>query len=211
VNQPLLTFDLEVRKFLEFVRDSYKKNKNFDVKVIWKGVLSSGLHESKHKELLALDQLAAKIMREFNVPYVNTTALLNFIPRYRDVLPSGERPYQIYTQDRIHHGGIARGHDMKKVGTVSMLSTQALLHTICNGQPLPAITGGPKWIGYNDMQPSGMMQMGDGVAGGTYLRGNGQQQYSQSGSQGNYQSTNYQPNYYQNNYHANYQQQGGYN
>lgn len=196
VNQPMSTFDIEVRKFLDFVRNSYRKQNAYDVKIIWKGVLISGAHETKHRELLALDEIARKITKDYNIPYVDATALLAHIPRYQDLQPSGERPYQIYTQDRIHHGGIARGHDMKKVGTVSMLTTQAILHTICGGSALPSITGPGGATA--DIGPQSLR--GAAAVGGNYMRdgqnsqgrqpqqqqqySGGQESYRQAGRQG---------------------------
>ena len=45
----------------------------------------SGFHESHHKELAALDELAARTLKEYGVPYINATDVLRYIPRYVDV------------------------------------------------------------------------------------------------------------------------------
>ena len=40
--------------------------------------------------------------------------------------------YEIYTKDRIHHGGIARSHDANKVrGTVYIEQSSSLSHYKC--------------------------------------------------------------------------------
>ena len=102
------------------------------MKIFWKGTLLSGSHESYHKELVALDLLAARIVREYRIPFVNATAILSYIPRYLDVQDNGDRPYQLYTQDRIHHGGVDMLISFVFVGVVLL---DILLHTVFFFEP----------------------------------------------------------------------------
>jgi hypothetical protein len=133
VKESFETFETSLRAFLDKLKASYIKIKHKDVKVIWKGTLISGLHETGHRELVALDQLARKIVEDYKITYVNATNVLTYMPRYQDLKKNGDRPYQLYTADRIHHGGVARCHNITKVGTVSMLVTQRILYAICPG------------------------------------------------------------------------------
>ena len=132
IHQSPEIFEHNMRQFLNMVRSEYIRIQYFNVKIYWKGTLLSGLHETGHRELYTLDQLAARICKDYRIPYINATDVLRFLPRYLDVQPGGERPYQLYTQDRIHHGGIARSHNLTKVGSVSMLVTQRILAAICD-------------------------------------------------------------------------------
>ena len=133
VYQNSKTFETSLRAFLSQLIKLYRKFKFFHVEIIWKGTLISGSHENNHEKLVELDLLARRIVEEYYITYVNTTSVLSYVPRYVEKQENGDRPYQIYTSDRVHHGGISISAGFTKIGTISMLVAQRILYAICPG------------------------------------------------------------------------------
>ena len=128
-----------LRQFLMFVRTQYKRVGHMTIRVFWKGTLLTakdlayGFKKNKGA-LFLLDKQAQMITKEFGIPYINASDVIQYIPRFQEE----GKGYGIYTKDRIHHGSIARAHDALKIGTVSMLITQRTLAAMC-----PNLGGGP--------------------------------------------------------------------
>ena len=145
-----------LRQFLMFVRTQYKRVGHMTIRVFWKGTLLTakdlmyGFKKNKGA-LFLLDKQAQMITKEFGIPYINASDVIQYIPRFQEE----GKGYSIYTKDRIHHGSIARAHDALKVGTVSMLITQRTLAAMC-----PNLGGGPS----SPPMPRANVPVGGGVS-----------------------------------------------
>jgi hypothetical protein len=80
------------------IQAAYRKGD--EVKIFWKGTLLNPKDQlvgrTKNKgALYLLDKIAQTVVQEFKVPYVNSTDVLQYIPRYHE-----ENGFQLYTKDR---------------------------------------------------------------------------------------------------------------
>ena len=115
----------ELTKFFLTVKKAYWHTKEKPPVILWKSnLLGCRSSDNSSANIELLDQLAYQVTKSFSIPFVNITEVLRYVPRY-----AGD--YRIYTGDCIHYGSILRSHNLKSIGTVSMLISQRMLREMC--------------------------------------------------------------------------------
>ena len=112
-------FEYYLKLFIENLNDKYKRRGYEVPRLIWKGNREASLNE--------FNDIAAGVMKKYEIPFINITDLEQYVPRY-------SQGSVRYSSDKIHFGSFARKHDMRNFGTISMLVTQTVLQELCKNE-----------------------------------------------------------------------------
>ena len=112
-------FEFYLKQFIDNMKDKYSRY-GYDVpRLIWKGNREEALGE--------FNDIAAGVMKKYEIPFINITDIEQYAPRYAQGTVR-------YSSDKTHFGSFARKHDMRNIGTISMLITQAVLQELCKNE-----------------------------------------------------------------------------
>jgi len=112
-------FEHYIKLFIENLNHKYERYGYKVPRLIWKGNREESLDE--------FNDIAASVMKKFEIPFVNITDIEQYAPRY-------SQGSIRYSSDKIHFGSFARKHDMRNFGTISMLITQTVLQELCKNE-----------------------------------------------------------------------------
>ena len=126
--EPPTHFEKRMKELFNFFKTKYGSlTLDHAPHMIWKGNFIGCERGAKGLHLQELNTIAEDVTNEFGIPLINTTSVLQYVPRWHE----SRRHHVIYTKDCMHYGAMTLAQNEEAHGTISMLITQSLLQELC--------------------------------------------------------------------------------
>jgi hypothetical protein len=125
-------FETHLRSLISSWKIRYADLEEGNVWFVWKGNMNE-FDKSVMDGKGDFNVMAKRVIDSFSLPFVDISGVKDYVPRFDENLHLPKGGIEVYTRDSLHFGSYARGdHDIRISGTISMLTTQLLLHELCN-------------------------------------------------------------------------------